>query len=349
MPEPADTLERRDRPTMKDVAALAGVAIKTVSRVFNDVPTVDPDLVERVRAAADKLGYRPNLTAASLRRSGGRTNTIGLLLEDISNPYSAAVHRAVEDYAHGHRMMVLAGSLDEDPVRERELTRTLIDRRVDGLIVMSASQDHRFLVAEQQAGTQFVFIDRLPVPLLADAIVSDNANGARAAVEHLLATGRRTIAYLGDDPAIRTARQRFAGFEEALAGIGRRPDPDLVRHGLRTAEQAKRAALDLLRTRAPEMIFASQNLVTLGVVEALHELDLQDRVALVGFDDVPLAAVVKPGITVMAQDPPAVGRLAAERLFARLRGDTSPPAVHTIPTRLIVRGSGELRAEPGRS
>ncbi|HKT03745.1 MAG TPA: LacI family DNA-binding transcriptional regulator [Rugosimonospora sp.] len=344
MPEPADTLDRRDRPTMRDVAALAGVAIKTVSRVFNDVPTVAPDLVERVRAAADKLGYRPNLTAASLRRAGGRTNTIGLLLEDVSNPYSSAVHRAVEDYAHQHQAMVLAGSLDEDPRRERDLTRTLIDRRVDGLIVMSASHDHRYLVAEQQAGTQFVFIDRLPFPLLADAIVCDNEDGARTAVGHLLATGRRTIAYLGDDPSIITARQRFAGFQDALAAAARQLDPDLVRHGLRTAGQARGAALDLLRTRPPEMIFASQNLVTIGVVEALHELGLQHRVALVGFDDVPLAAIVRPGITVMAQDPSAVGRLAAERLFARLQGDASPPAVHTIPTRLVTRGSGELPA-----
>ena len=349
MPEPADMLERRERPTMRDVAALAGVAIKTVSRVFNDVPTVDPELVERVRTAAGKLGYRPNLTAASLRRSGGRTNTIGLLLEDISNPYSATVHRAVEDYAREHRMMVLAGSLDEDPVRERDLTRALIDRRVDGLIVMSASHDHRFLVAEQQAGTQFVFVDRLPVPLMADAIVSDNANGARTAVAHLLATGRRTIAYFGDDPAIVTARQRLSGFEDALAAVGWQPDRDMVRQGLRTAEQAKRAAWDLLRTRKPEMIFASQNLVTIGVAEALHELELQDRVALVGFDDVPLAAIVKPGITVMAQDPFAVGRLAAERLFARLQGDTSPPVVHTIPTRLVIRGSGELPAEAAQA
>jgi LacI family transcriptional regulator len=342
VPELADPLERRDRATMRDVAALAGVAIKTVSRVFNDVPTVDPDLVQRVRTAADKLGYRPNLTAASLRRAGGRTNTIGLLLEDISNPYSSVVHRAVEDYAREHGAMVLAGSLDEDPRRERELTRTLIDRRVDGLIIMPASHDHRYLVAEQQAGTQFVFLDRLPLPLLADAIVSDHTQGAREAVEHLLATGRDTIAYFGDDPAIPTARDRFTGFRDALAHAGRQPDTERIRQGLRTAEQARHAALDMLRTDPPDMIFTSQNLVTIGVVEALHELGLQHRVALVGFDDVPWAAIVKPGITVVAQDPPAIGRLAAERLFARLRGDNSPPAVHTIPTRLVTRGSGEL-------
>ncbi|HET9654702.1 MAG TPA: LacI family DNA-binding transcriptional regulator [Kineosporiaceae bacterium] len=344
MPDPESGLARRDRPTMRDVAALAGVGTKTVSRVFNDVPTVDPDLVARVRSAADKLGYRPNLTAASLRR-GGRTNTIGLLLEDVSNPFSSAVHRAVEDFARGYQVLVLAGSLDEDPQRERDLARTLIDRRVDGLIIMPSGKDHRYVVAEQQAGTPFVFIDRLPTPLLADAIVTDNRGGARAAVDHLFATGRRGIAYLGDDLAIPTAHQRFSGFTDALDAAGMPPDPVLIRHGLRTATQARAAALDLFAQQSPQMLFTSQNLVTIGAVEALHELGLQHRVALVGFDDVPLASVVEPGISVMAQDPSTVGHLAAQRLFARLDGDDSPPSVVTVGARLLARGSGELPVE----
>jgi LacI family transcriptional regulator len=331
---------------MRDVAALAGVGIKTVSRVVNGVPTVAPELVERVRAAADKLGYRPNLTAANLRRTGGRTDTIGLLLEDLSNPYSAAVLRAVEDYARERSVLVLAVSLDEDPQRERELTRKLIDRRVDGLITMPAARDHRYVLTEQQTGTSFVFIDRMPAPLLADAIVSDNRAGARTAVEHLLRTRRTRVAYLGDDLGIPTAQERFQGFTDALAAAGLRPDEELIRHSLRTAEQARHAAHELLRDRSPEAIFTSQNLVTLGVIEALHELDLQRHVALVGFDDIPLAAVLQPGITVMAQDPAAVGREAASRLFDRMNGDDSPPAVHTVPARLIVRGSGELPLLP---
>ena len=341
----------RGRPTLREVAALAGVSVKTVSRVVNGVPTVDPDLVERVRAAADRLGYRPNLTAANLRRAGGRTNTIGLLLEDVSNPFSAAVLRAVEDRARDRGAMVLAVSLDEDPRREREATRALIDRRVDGLIVMPAGDDHSHVRAEQRAGMPFVFIDRPPAEpvseLLADAIVSDHRGGARTAVEHLLATRRRRVAYLGDDLAIATARERFRGFREALAAAGLHPDDHLVRHGLRTAAQARAATAALLAADPlPEAVFTSQNLVTLGAVEALHGAGLQHRVALVGFDDIPLAAVIRPGITVMAQDPAAVGTRAVSRLFDRLDGDGSPPAVHTIPTQLIRRGSGELPLLP---
>lgn len=342
MTELSESTRPKDRPTMKDVAALAGVGIKTVSRVVNGVPTVAPELVERVRSAAAKLGYRPNLTAANLRRAGGRTNTIGLLLEDIGNPYSAAVFRAVEDYARERDVLVLAASLDENPQRERDLTRTLIDRRVDGLIIMPAARDYRYVLGEQQAGMSFVFVDRLPAPLLADAIVSDNRGGARAAVEHLLRTRRRRVAYFGDDMTIPTAVERFRGFTDALAGRG--PEDGLVRHGLRTTDQARHAAHDLLATDPPQAIFTSQNLVTIGVVEALHERDLQHDIAVVGFDDIPLAAVLQPGITVMAQDPAAVGREAAVRLFDRMNGDQSPPAVRTVPTRLIVRGSGELPA-----
>src|SRR4051794_29856007 len=280
---------------MRDVAALAGVGIKTVSRVFNDVPTVAPDLVERVREAADKLGYRPNLTAASLRRADGRTHTIGLLLEDVSNPYSSAVHRAVEDFAREHGVFVLAASLDDDPKREQELVRRLVDRRVDGVIVMPVGRDHRYVVTEQQGGTAFVFVDRLATPLVADSVVTDNLTGAREGVTHLLATGRRRIGYLGDDLAIPTAEQRFLGYCQALATAGIAIDPALVVHGLRRSEQACRTTGDLIRGQAPEALFTSQNLVTIGAIEALHLAGRQHEIALVGFDDVPMASASSPG------------------------------------------------------
>ncbi|HLY34133.1 MAG TPA: substrate-binding domain-containing protein, partial [Jatrophihabitantaceae bacterium] len=225
---------------------------------------------------------------------------------------------------------------------ERDLTKALIDRRVDGLIIMPAANDHRYVLSEQQAGTSFVFVDRLPMPLLADAIVSENRSGARRAVEHLLRTRRDTIAYFGDDLGIPTARDRYDGFTDALSSAGLTPDPKLARHGLRTAEHARQAASELFAEQRPLAAFTSQNLVTIGVVEALHAMGMQQQVAIVGFDDIPLAGALQPGITVMAQDPAGVGGLAAERLFARLAGDRSPAVVHTVPTRLITRGSGEL-------
>jgi len=337
-------LERQNRPTMRDVAALAGVAIKTVSRVVNGVTTVDPVLAARVTEAADKLGYRPNLTASNLRRSDGRTATIGMLVEDAANPFSAALTRTVENAARERGVLVLIGSLDEDPARERELVSALIDRRVDGLVIVPAGRDHSYLIKEQRAGTCLVFLDREPQLLDADAVVSDNRQGAINAVKHLLDAGHRRIAYLGDRTTVATAVQRFAGYRHALELAHIEVDEEIVRHQASTVEAAIEATEQLLRLpHPPSALFTSQNLVTIGASRALRTLGLHQTVAHVGFDDFPLADMLQPGISVIAQDIEALGKLAAEILFRRLDGDQSPSRTFTVPTRLIVRGSGEIR------
>ncbi|WP_405617249.1 LacI family DNA-binding transcriptional regulator [Streptomyces sp. NBC_00076] len=339
----------RSRPTMREVAALAGVAIKTVSRVVNGVPTVDPAIAARVRAAADKLGYRPNLTASSLRRGDGRTATIGMLVEDAANPFSAALTRTVENVARERSVVVLVGSLDEDPARERELTRALIDRRVDGLVIVPAGRDQSYLISEQSSGTCMVFVDREAGLLDADAVVSDNRRGAVTAVNHLLAAGHRRIAYVGDRASIPTAAQRFDGYRHALelAHIG--CDDGIVRHTGSSEASAIAATEQLLSLpNPPTALFTSQNFVTIGAVRALRALGLQDTVAHVGFDDFPLADILSPGISVIAQDVEQLGRTAAEMLFSRLDGDASPARTVTVPTRLIQRGSGEIAAGGSR-
>jgi LacI family transcriptional regulator, galactose operon repressor len=338
----------RPRPTMHDVARLAGVGIKTVSRVVNGVPTVAPELAARVHAAAEQLGYRPNLTASNLRRGDRRTNTIGLLVEDVGNPFSAAVHRAVEDEALTRGLMVLSGSLEENPARERDLARALIARRVDGLIIAPGDTDYRWVVAEQQAGTAFVFIDRIPSPLVADAIATDNTAGASAAVAHLIKAGRGRVAYLGDDLRIQTAAARYDGYRQALVAAGVDEDPRWVSHGLRTLEDAREAARAMLTADPrPDALFCSQNLVTIGATAALHQQQLEFDVALVGFDDFLLADVLRPGVTVIAQDTEAIGRVAAQRLFARMDGDRSAPQIILQRFELIARGSGELPVASG--
>ncbi|WP_416961902.1 LacI family DNA-binding transcriptional regulator [Streptomyces sp. Agncl-13] len=336
----------RSRPTMREVAALAGVAIKTVSRVVNEVPTVDPAIAARVRDAADKLGYRPNLTASSLRRGDGRTATIGMLVEDSANPFSAALSRTVENVARERGVLVLVGSLDEDPARERELARALIDRRVDGLVIVPAGHDHSYLISEQRSGTCMVFVDREPSLLDADTVVSDNRQGALTAVNHLLKAGHRRIAYLGDRATIPTAAQRFDGYRHALEVAHLAYADEIVRHTGASEESAIAATEQLLALpNPPTALFTSQNLVTIGAVRALRALGLQDTVAHLGFDDFPLADILSPGISVIAQDVEQLGRTAAEMLFRRLDGDQSPTRTVTVPTRLIERGSGEITTE----
>lgn len=338
----------RPRPTMHDVAALAGVSLKTVSRVINAEPAVSADLLARVERAIEQLDYRPNLTASSLRRSDGKTATVGLVLEDLANPYSAAVTRAVEDAARPRRVTVVAGSVDEDPERERALIREFVARRVDGLIVAPTAADQSYLMADRRAGMALVFVDRPPGNLDADAVVAANRMGAADGVRHLLAHGHLRIGFLGDLATISTAAERYAGYVDAIERAGLSIDETIVRRDLRSVDAARTAVEDLFRLPLPPTaIFAAQNVLGIGAFAALRGLHRQFDVALVGFDDFPLADLLDPGVTVVAQDPGAIGRLAAETLFRRLDGDRSPSTVQVVPTRLIVRGSGEIAPPVG--
>jgi LacI family transcriptional regulator len=331
------------RPTMKDVAAVAGVSIATVSRVANGRNDVRPDLVVRVQDAVEVLGYRRDLTASTLRRNDRISATIGLIIEDVANPFFSALHRGVEDVARARGVLTFAGSSDEDPDRERELAEAFGARGVDGLIIVPCSSDQSYLLRERQAGTALVFADRPPCFIDADAIVTDNPGGARDAVRHLVAGGHRRIGFLGDRPDVFTASERHKGYLDGLAEAGIEADPALERRGLVDSDAALAATGELLAAEdPPTALFAGQNLITIGAVRALRQHGLAHEVALVGFDDVPLGDVVDPGITVVRQDPYGLGRLAAEALFSRLEGADGETRVIVTPTELVPRGSGEI-------
>jgi LacI family transcriptional regulator len=344
---PQDNVVSKGRPpTMRDVAALAGVSLKTVSRVVNGEPQVSPELAARVVEAVEKLGYRHNLTASTLRRSDQRSETIGLLLDDVSNPFSSTIHRAIEQVAQQRNTLVFAGSSGE-PERERELLSAMVSRNVDGFVVVPASGDHSGLQHERRLGRPIVFLDRVASFPGADAVTADNREGARLAVRHLAGSGHLRIGFLGDLREIWTAEERYLGYLEALSLERLQLEPELVRRDLHSIAAADDAAMELLTSAdPPTALFTGQNLITIGAVQALQRLDLQRSVALVGFDDVLLADLLDPPVSVMAQDPAELGRAAAELLFARLDGDRSPARTVVVPTRLIRRGSGELAA-PG--
>lgn len=329
---------------MREVAALAGVSLKTVSRVINAEPAVSDELASRVRAAVDRLDYRHNRAASNLRRLDGRSAAIGVVLEDVANPFSSTLHREIENVALRHGVLVFAGSSDEDWERERSLIAEFTSRRVDGLIIVPAGHDHSYLLSERRAGTAMVFVDRPAAFLDADTVLTDNEGGTREGIAHLIAQGHGRIGYLGDLQTIATAAWRFRGYTDELAARGINFDPRLVRLDLRGIEIAERAAGELLsESQPPTALFAGQNLLTIGAYRALRRLDLHHTIALVGFDDFLLADLLEPGITVVAQDPAALGRAAAEQLFRRIDGDQSPSVHEVIPTRLIARGSGEVK------
>ncbi|MBA2893936.1 LacI family DNA-binding transcriptional regulator [Nonomuraea soli] len=322
------------RPTMNDVARAAGVALKTVSRVVNGEPGVNESTAARVREAIQELGYSRNEGARMLRR--GRTATIGLVIEDVGDPFYAGLSRAVEESVIRHGYLLLTGSSGEDPGRERELVRAFCDRRVDGLIVIPAGSDHTYLRPELDAGTPAVFVDRPPGPGIdADTVLCDNAGGAALAVGHLLRHGHRRIAFLGDSPSIFTATERLRGYRETLGELF---DERLVTMRPATLEGV-RADLDRMFALddPPTALFTGNGRFTMTTLRALAGRWLP----LVGFDDFELADLLSPGVTVVAQDPAGLGRVAAELLLRRIGGDDGPSEHLRLPVRLIVRGSVE--------
>jgi LacI family transcriptional regulator len=324
----------RGRPTMKDVATRAGVALKTVSRVVNDEPGVTPETANRVRNAINELGFRRNDSARLLRK--GQTASIGLIMEDIGDPFYS-----VEDVSHWNGSLLFTGSSDEDPQREQELVLALCARRVDGLIVIPASGDHRYLLPEIAAGVASVFVDRPAGMIEADAVLADNAGGTRAGVSHLIRHGHRRIGFIGDNASIYTASQRQRGYADAMAEAGL-PVHDSWVARIKPAPATVQAALQQMMS-GPEpvtAVFCGNNRIT---VFALREIARASRrVALVGFDDFELADLLDPGVTVVAQNPAEMGRRAAELLFGRLAGTRGPTQYIELGTQLIVRGSGEL-------
>lgn len=336
-------VERAPRVTIRDVARLAEVGTKTVSRVMNGEPNVAPATAERVRRAAATLQYVPDLSAGNLRRTDRRTQTLGLLVGNVASPFFASIHRAVEDATAPRGIAVFTSSSDEDEAMERRAVGAFLRRRVDGLILASTISSQAYLAVERDRGTPLVFIDRVPDGIDADAVVSDNAAATARITRHLVRHGHRRIGLLLDRSSIWTARERRRGVLEEAARSGLAGDAIQVVPDLTTEEEASQAVHRLVRAPdPPTAVIAAQDLLLHGAVRALHHLRLQRHVALVGFDDVALADVVEPGITVLAQRPSHVGRLAADRLFARINGWDGPPETIEVATDLIERGSGEI-------
>lgn len=327
---------------MNDVAAAAGVALKTVSRVVNDEPGVNAATALRVREAIERLGYRRNDSARILRR--GRTASIGLVIEDAADAFYSSLSRAVEDAALQHGYLLFTGSSRENAARERELVLAFCARRVDGLIIVPAGSDHDYLAPEFAAGIKAVFADRpAGAGCEADTVLCDNAGGAATGTAHLVAHGHRRIAYLGDSPRIFTAAERLRGYREALAAAGLPYDEGLVTMGTPHPGRIRAELTRLLTSFDPPTALLTGNgrttVETLRALAALGEPSTASRLALVGFDDFELADLL--GITVVAQDPARLGRTAADLLFLRLAGDAEPVRRLELPTRLVARGSGE--------
>jgi LacI family transcriptional regulator len=328
---------RGGRPTLKDVAAQAGVAFKTVSRVVNGEPGVSPATRELVQRAIDELGFRRNASAAGLRQ--GSTGSIALVIEDIAEPIQSAVARAVERAAVERQTLLFTASSSDDDIRERELVLSLAARPVDGVILIPQEQDHAYLQVDIDAGLAVVAIDRPIHGVAIDTVLSDNREGARRGVEHLIAHGHSRIAFIGDKRMVFTSAERYQGYRDALQGAGIQEDPDLV---LLDDQDPAHIGDGLATMRAladpPTAMFTVNSLNTMAV---LRVVGADHGMALVAFDDLALFDLLTPAITAIAQDPASMGAEASRLLFERIAGENGPPRTVIVPTTLITRGSGE--------
>ncbi|HXH36539.1 MAG TPA: LacI family DNA-binding transcriptional regulator [Plantibacter sp.] len=332
--------------TMRDVAAAAGVSAKTVSRVFNDDPHVLPETRTRVEAVMRELDYVPNTLATTFR--SGRPSVIGVAVPDIVDPFFAAIARAVERTALGAGMSTLVTSLGDDPVRERPVLESMLRRQLSGLVIAPITEDQRDLVS-WASRTPFVFVDRAPSGLAADSFTQDDFGGAFDGTMHLVGHGHRRIAFIGDTLSLPTTAARLQGYRAALAEAGIVVDERLIVLG---AASEPGAATALSAVRSPDLgapggtgpataVFSSNAVCTMAILPSY----VRQPISLVAFGDFPLADLLQPSITVIAQEPDTLGRLAAERIIDRL---THPARRHRrstiLPVRLIERDSCAVTA-----
>jgi LacI family transcriptional regulator len=333
----------RRRPTIGDVAELAGVSKATVSRVVNSTRSVAPDRAAAVREAVARLGYEPFGPAQALRQTRVRIWTV--IIADIENPFFTSVVRGIEDVAHASgRRLVLCNS-DGDVDKEASYLDIAIRERMSGVVIAAASTRGSHIDRLLEDGIPVVAIDRRLEGAKVDAVVVDNERGAFEATQHLLDSGYRRVACIAGPAGISTSAERLAGYRAALRRNGIRDDRALVRRGdyrEATAYKATNALLDL--ADPPDALFVTNNLMTVGAVRAIHDrgLEIPGDVGLVGFDDTPVAELTRPTITVVSQPVHEIGRTAAELL---LDADPDRPARDIVlAPSLIIRQSSRRPA-----
>jgi len=328
--------------TLEDVAREADVSVSTVSRVFNDPEKVRPATRERVRKAAEALGYQPSRVARRLRLENGTANLIGLVIPDIQNPFFADVTRGVEDVARTRKYALILMNVDEDPEKQQIAVDTLQTEGVDGAIVPPVRPDDPDVRRLVESEVTVVCVDRQLEGARVDTVVSDNRAGAYRAVEHLIELGHQRIAFIGGVPRISTSTERRKGYEAALRDHDVFVDPALVMEGSRQRERGGPLVRELLAMEdPPSALFTGNNLTTLGALSALNEqaVHVPDEVALVGYDDVPWPNALNPPPTVVDQPGYEMGRRAASALLDRIEGSDRAASVTTLQPELIVRRS----------
>jgi LacI family transcriptional regulator len=334
--------------TISDVAAAAGVSNATVSRVLNGAATVDAALASRVRDVIEQIGYRPNAIARNLRRA--TTSVWCLIISDIRNPFFTDVVRGIEDRASAAGFSLVLCNSDEDLEKESVYLDLAVAERMGGVIIAPTSSTETTITRVLESGIPVVAMDRLLEHDPIDAVVVDSVAGARAATAHLLASGFTRVACVTGPLDTTSGAGRLEGWRLAHADAGVEVDEALIATADFMESGGRAAATTLLaRSPRPDAFFVANNLMTLGVLEALDDagLAVPADAGLVSFDDPAWARLMHPALTSIAQPTYEMGVRAADLLTRRLDGDTGPPERIVMPPELRVRESSR-RPEPSQ-
>jgi LacI family transcriptional regulator len=326
--------------SISDVARESGVSIFTVSAVVNNKSHVGKNLRERVEAAIRKLNYRPNLIARSLIKQ--KTQTIGMIVPDIVNPFFPMVVRGAEDAAQKQGYNLLLCNSDDSLTKEETAIELLLSKRVDGILLTKAAGELSPSLQQmiKEVNIPFVLVMRTYPRLTKDAVVSDDYQGAYEAVCHLARSGRRRIGLISGPLKISNAKERWRGFRDALEEKKLPYEPDLVVEGDYRIESGFRAGHALLSHR-PDGIYVANHLMTIGLLKAVDEMGLScpEDFGLVSFDDYPWLGVFRPRLTTVELPKHQLGSEAAELLIQRIAGNAGKPVLKKLLPELRIRES----------
>ncbi|GGE26018.1 LacI family transcriptional regulator [Marinithermofilum abyssi] len=325
--------------TIKDVAKKADVSVATVSRVINGLGGVRPATEERIRKAVEELNYLPNVIARSMVMK--RTETIGVIVPDIANPFFPEVIKGIEEQARDSGYTLFLANTDESVEKERQLLHALRERRVDGLIVTTADEQHSPLMDLELGGLPVVLVDRHIQDSPYDSVVIDNVDGAYTAIKHLVTTGHTKIGLIAGPDHVTPGRERTEGYVQALRDFEIPARDQYMKEGDFKEESGYQLGKELLSlSDPPTAIFSANNLMTLGLLTCIRDQgrELGKDIVVVGFDDLDIATFVDPPLTVVSRPMRQMGEIAADMLVERIQGKTFPePRKVILIPRLIVR------------
>jgi len=330
--------------TIREVAAAAGVSVASVSRVVNESAEVSDRVRDRVLTAVAELGYRPNRAARSLRTRAAAV--IGLIISDITNPFFTSMVRGVEDAAQAAGFSVVLANADEDLAKELQYLEVAAAEQMAGVVLSPASSRHSRIDLLAECGIPIVTVDRRLRDAGLDSVTVNNQQAACDATTHLIEQGCHQIGFVAGPAETTTAIGRLAGYQEALSAAGREFEESLVSYGDYRVVGGRAATATLLElSEGIDGLFVSNNLMTIGALQVLHErnLSIPGDVALVGFDDMSWNLGSRPSLSLVQQPTYEIGHQAATLLLKRIRGDRSDPWHVVLEATLEVGDSSQRR------